>query len=64
MSEQNTITSQCLRCGRKLKSPKAIALGFGRCCYKKVMADKAFAEAARALQEKGHAAAGEDSHHE
>lgn len=41
-----------MRCGRKLKSPKAVSLGFGRCCYKKMMADKAFAEAARDMQPK------------
>lgn len=33
--EQNTHI--CRRCGRKLKSPEAIALGFGATCYKKFL---------------------------
>lgn len=26
----------CLRCGRKLKNPKARLLGYGNICYKKI----------------------------
>lgn len=29
----------CRRCGRKLKNPKSIELGFGNICYKKFMAE-------------------------
>jgi hypothetical protein len=29
----------CRRCGRKLKNPKSIELGFGSICYKKFMAE-------------------------
>lgn len=29
----------CRRCGRKLKNPKSIELGFGSACYKKFMAE-------------------------
>ena len=29
----------CRRCGRKLKNPKSIELGFGNTCYKKFMAE-------------------------
>lgn len=29
----------CRRCGRKLKNPKSIKLGFGNTCYKKFMAE-------------------------
>ena len=28
----------CKRCGRKLKNPESIELGFGTVCYKKYMA--------------------------
>ena len=33
--EQNI--PRCRRCGRKLKNPEAIALGFGVTCYKKFL---------------------------
>lgn len=29
----------CRRCGRKLKNPESIELGFGNTCYKKFMAE-------------------------
>jgi len=29
----------CRRCGRKLKNPESIELGFGSTCYKKFMAE-------------------------
>lgn len=29
----------CKRCGRKLKNPESIELGFGTVCYKKYMAE-------------------------
>ena len=29
----------CKRCGRKLKNPESIELGFGIVCYKKFMAE-------------------------
>ena len=29
----------CRRCGKKLKNPKSIELGFGNTCYKKFMAE-------------------------
>ena len=29
----------CRRCGKKLKNPKSIELGFGPTCYKKFMAE-------------------------
>ena len=29
----------CRRCGRKLKNPKSIELGFGNTCYKKFTAE-------------------------
>lgn len=29
----------CRRCGRKLKNPESIELGFGHTCYKKFMAE-------------------------
>lgn len=29
----------CRRCGRKLKNPKSIELGFGSTCYKKFMTE-------------------------
>lgn len=32
-------SSICRRCGRKLKNPKSIELGFGNTCYKKFMAE-------------------------
>ena len=32
-------SSICRRCGRKLKNPKSIELGFGNTCYKKFNAE-------------------------
>jgi len=29
----------CKRCGRKLKNPESIEIGFGATCYKKFMAE-------------------------
>lgn len=29
----------CRRCGRKLKNPESIEIGFGTVCYKKFMAE-------------------------
>jgi len=29
----------CKRCGRKLKNPKSIEVGYGTSCYKKVLAE-------------------------
>lgn len=29
----------CKRCGRKLKSPESIEIGFGKICYQKFMAE-------------------------
>jgi hypothetical protein len=39
----------CGRCGRKLKSVKAKSIGYGSCCYKKVL--KAELEAMQANDE-------------
>lgn len=52
MFELTTETGECLRCGRKLKNPKAIKLGYGRCCYRKVMAENKFSQAAKEAQTK------------
>lgn len=30
----------CLRCGRKLKNPKAREIGYGKICFQKVKAEK------------------------
>lgn len=29
----------CKRCGRKLKNPESIEIGFGKICYQKYMAE-------------------------
>lgn len=34
----------CGRCGRRLRNVKAIELGFGKCCYKKMLAEQAQTE--------------------
>lgn len=41
---QNSLTREqrsdtCRRCGRKLKNPESIEIGFGTTCYKKFMAE-------------------------
>lgn len=36
--EKQNETHFCRRCGRKLKNPESITLGFGVTCYKKFLA--------------------------
>ena len=33
---------RCLRCNRILKSPESKIIGYGKSCYKKVMAESVF----------------------
>lgn len=40
--------SSCGRCGRKLKNPKYIEMGFGKVCYGKHLAETARAKAKEA----------------
>lgn len=39
MSESSLIFSHCKRCGRRLKNPKAQALGYGKVCFEKHQAE-------------------------
>lgn len=39
MSESLQVYSNCKRCNRKLKNPKAQALGYGKTCYEKHKAE-------------------------
>lgn len=39
MVEKNKAITICRRCGRRLKDPKSIELGFGITCYKKHLAE-------------------------
>lgn len=55
-SDGEELYEQCQRCGRRLRSQEAREIGYGRVCLKKVQAERAFAEAARARQDGGKAA--------
>ncbi|WP_156023803.1 DUF6011 domain-containing protein [Sporomusa ovata] len=41
MVKTTTESVQCQRCGRKLRTPKAMELGYGRVCHSKYKAEKA-----------------------
>lgn len=38
MSEERSDT--CMRCNRRLRSPKSRELGYGPCCYRKMLAEQ------------------------
>ncbi|MCK9444590.1 MAG: DUF6011 domain-containing protein [Tissierellaceae bacterium] len=37
--EKSSRMDICKRCGRKLKNPESIEMGFGKICYQKFMAE-------------------------
>jgi hypothetical protein len=45
-------TKECARCGRRLKSPKAKALGYGMICWQKIQAEQADQAATEQKKEK------------
>lgn len=38
-TQENSRMDICKRCGRKLKNPESMEVGFGKICYQKFMAE-------------------------